>query len=348
MSGRRWAPFIGALAMALLVVACGPNALPRADVASAEVATSPPSADAPRTGAIVPSAPIAQLFGGGSTLEGRLLFTQQGDLWIWEKGAARALAVGYTWRQPKWAPDGARFVYVYRGNSFSDIFVTDVENKAPRRLTTSQSQILNDNDWNLRPAWSPDGRQIAYASDTSSANPLLWVLNAADGTGRRQVQTGLNAWAIDAIAWSPDGSRVAVAAFIGVGTSQIATVPMNASARPGATVLTNYAAGALDPAWSPDGAWIAYSAREGRQVNVYAMRADGTQQARLTNVTMARAPEWSPDGRRLAYLSAESGTFEVWVVDVVQKPDGGLEARDPRQVTRDIGLDAPSGVTWTK
>lgn len=367
--------------LAAALVACGPNALPRqsgepprqvaesaGDAAEPATAAPPSAPTAPLAQVPVAQVPVAQVVGGAADVAGRLLVVQQGDLWLWEKGSARALAVGYTWRQPRWAPDGTRFTYVYRGNSFSDIFVTDVENRAPSRLTNSQSRILDDNDWNFHPTWSPDGRQIAFTSDASTGSPTLWLMNA-DGTNRRPLPTGIASLeSVDHISWAPDGGSLAIAFFTDRGPSQVARLPLPtggaANGRPAATVLTAAAVltgaavltslpgGAMDPAWSPDGRWLAYAARDGRGVDVYVMRPDGSGATRLTNAgaRMARAPEWSPDGRSLAYLSAESGTFEVWVLDLQEGgQSGGLTARGaPRQVTKDLGLDAPSGITWAR
>lgn len=292
---------------------------------------------------------MAQVFGGGPA--GRLLFVQQGDLWIWERGAARPLGIGYTWHQPRWSPDGSQFAYVYRGNSFSDIFVTDVENRDPRRLTTSQSRILDDNEWKFRPTWSPDGRQIAFSAAVGPASARPWVMSA-DGTGRRPIATGLSELeSVDGMSWSPDGSTLAVAFFSGRGPSQLALLPLNPSTRQGARVITTHPGGAMDPAWSPDGRWLAYAVREGRGVDIYAARADGSSPVRLTNAgqRLARAPAWSPDGGTLAYLSGETGAFEVWLVDMLDgSAPGVLEPRNPRQLTRDLSLDAPSGITWTR
>src|SRR5215216_7676655 len=135
-------------------------------------------------------------------LPGRILFVKDGDLWVYQNGSAHQLATGGTWSQPNWSPSGGSLAYVYRGQNFADIFVTDGEGQSQQRLTDSQSTTLENNDWNLRPTWSPDGRLIAYVSDHASTFPNLWVMNAADGTGRHPLATpGLQQEAVDAMAW---------------------------------------------------------------------------------------------------------------------------------------------------
>src|ERR1700694_2036689 len=145
--------------------------------------------------------------GGG----GRILFVKDGDRWVRDNAGARALATGGTFSQPSWAPDGSGLAYVYRGTNFADIFVTDDQGQNQKRLTNSQSTVLDNNDWNFRPAWSPDGKLIAYVSDKSSTFPTLWLMNALDGSGRHVLATpGLQEEAVDAVAWSPDGSPLAM------------------------------------------------------------------------------------------------------------------------------------------
>jgi TolB protein len=283
-----------------------------------------------------------------TTLSGRLLFVKDGDLWVWEAGAARALATGGAAGQPTWSPDGASLAYVYRGTNFSDIFVTDARGASHARLTDSQSTILDDNDWNFRPAWSPDGSQIAFVSDRKTTYPTLWLMSAADGTRQRSIPTpGIVVQSMDAISWSPDGSRLAVTLFGNAGPSQIAIVPTDATRRESSRVLTDGPGGALDPAWSPDGGWIAYAAREGYGSEVFASRPDGSDTLRLTNeAALLRSPTWRPDGQQLAFLSSKTGWFEVWVMDVSSSASGALVGSSPRQLTRDLHVDATSGLAW--
>ncbi len=262
---------------------------------------------------------LAMLLLGGTAsaqpnaLPGRLLFVKDGDLWVYQNGSANQLGAGGTWSQPAWAPDGASLAYVYRGTNFADIFVTDERGEAQRRLTDSQSTILENNDWNLRPSWSPDGKLIAFVSDRASAFPVLWLMNAVDGSAGRALAT-----------------------------------PLTTNGRELGRVLTNSPGGALDPAWSPDGTWLAYAGHDGVSLELHAVKPDGSGDQRLTqDGFFARSPVWSPDGRHIAYVSSRSGYFEVWAIDVQLDASGtSWIASKPRQLTQDLHVDASSGLSW--
>ena len=282
-------------------------------------------------------------------LPGRLLFIKDGNLWQWQGGGAYQLATGGTWSQPSWAPDGASLAYVYRGVNFSDIFITDERGLSQTRLTESQSAILENNDWNMRPAWSPDGSLIAFVSDRTTAFPAVWVMNAADGRGQRQLLTpGLNPEAVDSLAWSPDGLHLALTIFNEPGPTQIALLPLAASTRQPGRVLTNSPGGGLDPAWAPDGSWLAYASHVGAALEIHVVQPDGAgAQAMTRDGVLARSPVWSPDGRHIAYLSNRGGYFEIWVLDVETDASGALVVTGrPRQLTRDLNIDAASGLSW--
>lgn len=149
------------------------------------------------------------------------------------------------------------------------------------------------------------------------------------------------------MSWSPDGTQLAVTLFNEPGPTQIALVPLGTTGRPLGHVLPTLAGGALDPAWAPDGSWLAFAGRDGFAMDLFAERPDGTSLTRLTtDGLLARSPVWSPDGRQVAYLSNKTGFFEVWVVDLSVDSSGGLTPSSPRQVTQDLHVDATSGLSW--
>jgi Tol biopolymer transport system component len=80
------------------------------------------------------------------------------------------------------------------------------------------------------------------------------------------------------------------------------------------TRLTNNSSLDSDPAWSPDGTKLAFvSNRDGGNVEIYRMNADGSGQTRLTTSPAYDAdPAWSPDGNQIVFASDRDGDFELF------------------------------------
>lgn len=159
------------------------------------------------------------------------------------------------------------------------------------------------------PAWSPDGRRIAFASGRDGPSHLFVV--AADGTGLRRLT---NTREDDGEpTWSPDGARLA---FQRGDDGRI--VVMRAGGGE-ARRLTRGDAPAGDPAWSPNGRWIAYSRRlRGTEVReLWLVRPDGGGARQLTRLRgVSLSPAWSPDGRTLAFAASRGSRYEIYVVGV--------------------------------
>jgi Tol biopolymer transport system component len=90
------------------------------------------------------------------------------------------------------------------------------------------------------------------------------------------------------------------------------------------------------PAWSPDSRRIAFvSARDGN-FQIYTMRADGSDQNRLTfNDAFDAFPAWSPDGRRIAFVSTRDGNDEVYTM----RADGSQQVNRTQNPAFDVDPD---------
>ncbi len=156
------------------------------------------------------------------------------------------------------------------------------------------------------PAWSPDGRRIAFLS-RRDVNKELFVVNA-DGSGQRTLTRDARLFATPA--WSPDGRRIAFEGGQPDGTNGVYVV--NAVGSFSLRMAGNGGA----PAWSPDGRKIAFFGGS----KIYLMNADGSELLALTKRSPGRKRSlaWSPDGRKLAFLS-QSGCgdfcFSLYVVN---------------------------------
>lgn len=111
------------------------------------------------------------------------------------------------------------------------------------------------------------------------------------------------------------------------GNTDIYVVNSNGTAL---TRLTTDPATDATPAWSPDGARIAFASDRTGTWEIFLMNADGSDQVQLTATGSSSGPAWSPDGTRIAFTSYRDGNGEIYVINV----DGtGLQnlTNDPLQ-----------------
>lgn len=161
---------------------------------------------------------------------------------------------------------------------------------APFRLTATGN--------NGRPAWSPDGKRIAYGSypTTGNSNADIYMMNA-DGSGVVRRTVGANFWAAE---WSPDGTKLAVSNE-GIYYSDISVI----SADDDGAAPVHLATDARSPSWSPNGTKIAFVRTSGDDGydSIWLMNTDGSEQVALTPMGggINVRPTWSPDGNHLAF-----------------------------------------------
>jgi TolB protein len=185
------------------------------------------------------------------------------------------------------------------GGSKSDLFSMNADGTGLVRLT-STAHAAN-------PAWSPDGREIAF--DTEGKRSVINVMNA-DGSGIRRLVAGTRP------AWSPDGRRL----LFETNAGGLAVVNATGSGR---HVLVKYLGVGDDSgaAWSPDGRRIAFGEQHYGGWGITLMNADGSGKRFLTNRSpngehfYETDPDWSPDGRQIAFTEEyDCGCEAAWPI----------------------------------
>lgn len=180
--------------------------------------------------------------------------------------------------------------------------VADADGHNPRPILNSRRPLMS-------PAWSPDGRRLAYVS-FETGRPAIYVQDVA--SGQRQLISaypGLNG----APAWSPDGHRLALV-LSRSGSPDIWILDLDSRRL---TRLTRSFAIDTEPVWSPDGSAIVFTSDRGGKPQLYRITLRSGKVERLTfeGDYNARA-SWSPDGKLLAMVHGERGQFHIAVLDL--------------------------------
>lgn len=266
---------------------------------------------------------------------------------------------------PQPSPDGRRIAYVVSWpDKQSDemrmsIYVAPVDGRRPPRRFTHGNHDHS-------PRWSPDGRYLAFVSNRGEKNQLF--LAPLDGGEARQVTRAR--FGVGQPAWSPEGRRIAYVARVGnykepkerkgaekaaprvlrdlryrldgIGyfderRMHIFTVDVETGKE---TQITDGDWHDDQPAWSPDGRWLAFVSDRERdrhqrhwRTDVWVTPATGGRSRKVTRSRGgASQPAFSPDGRSIAFLGHEHGeagsakNIHLFVVPV----EGG---RAPRSVS---------------
>jgi len=195
-----------------------------------------------------------------------------------------------------------RIAYVTKGGGRYTLRIADADGEGGQVALNSPEPIIS-------PAWSPDGRELAYVS-FESQKAVVYTQEVASGK-RRAIANfrGSNS----APAWSPDGQLLALT-LSREGGSQLYVMNRNGE---GLKRLTNTTAIDTEPAFSPDGRTIYFVSDRGGSPQVYRMPAGGGGAERVTfSGTYNISPAISPDGRTLAYITRQGNNFKLQTMDL--------------------------------
>ena len=219
--------------------------------------------------------------------------------------------------------DSESVLGLVENRAVKEIYITDYDGANVRRVTVSRTL-------NLTPAWSPDGRSLAYTSYLSGF-PEIIVSHLFEGRMTRPANGNEDDHNF-LPAFSPDGSRMAFWSNRG-GNPDLYVVHVDGTEL---RQLTNHPAIDESPTWSPNGQQLAFISDRTGSPQVYIIGADGTGLRRLTYESYCTRPTWSPPPfNEIAFASRTGPGHDIKVLD--------LATNETRQLTYGLGSnESPS------
>ena len=241
----------------------------------------------------------------------RLLFVSGGRVYRVDSDGEDIVPLtpaGQTALSPAWSPDGQRFAFTQFAAGRGSVLVQPLAGGGAQQAPGTAAAL------NITPAFSPDGRLLAYAHSDESGTDV-YLANVADRCCAQRLTVGRFADNLSPT-FSPDGRRIAfvstragppqIYVMAADGTDQELLAPFDY----GATGSSNA------PEWSPDGANVVFHREVSGSPQLFLVDVAGRRVRQLTSSGRNEDPTWGPDGRHVTFVSDRSGRRQLWVIDV--------------------------------
>lgn len=217
--------------------------------------------------------------------------------------------IGVISSRPSVSPSGMEVVFSadFDGPGLNRLWIASLDGSKLRKISTASNS-------DIEPAWSPDGRQIAYASFNNNVFDI-WIVQADENYPVKLTANNANN---NRPAWSPDGKRIVFVSDKG-GANDIWI--MNADGT-GQTQITTSSSQENDPSFSPTGDKIVFSETINNAATLKVVNVDGSGLRPLTT-PQAHVHDWNPHwgGGGIVFSSdriAPSEDAKIWTI----QPDG--------------------------
>ncbi|HEX2489038.1 MAG TPA: winged helix-turn-helix domain-containing protein [Blastocatellia bacterium] len=232
-------------------------------------------------------------------------------------GAERKLAKIFPYQVPSdgashyYSPDG-KYLAIPDKNSASEplsVFLLSIETGELRKITSPPAGVIGD----YNPAFSPDGKWLAFARSPRWSTDDLYVMPLAGGEPKRLTFDNMT---INGLAWTPDSREIVFDSRRGGSSRHLWRVAIT-----GGTPerVDTVGADVLSPAISPLGRRLAYT-QTLDDINIWRVELDAAGKAKSQTELIAstfgdHGPDYSPDGRMIAFTSGRSGNNAIWVCE---------------------------------
>ena len=169
-------------------------------------------------------------------------------------------------------------------------------------------QLTNNAAPDYSPAWTPDGKRIAFVSERFG-NKDIFVTSVEPGASFQRLTTS-RAADMDPT-WAPNSLRLAVSSNR-AGTYDIWLFDIGSKRQ-----LTSNAANDFEPAFSPGGGRVAFTRRNtSGNYDIWVKQPNGKGLRRLTTSPAEDSePTWSPDGKQIAFVSDRGGSYDIYIMN---------------------------------
>jgi eukaryotic-like serine/threonine-protein kinase len=228
-----------------------------------------------------------------------------------------------------WSPDGKYLAFSGQRSPRepNSIYLLSLDNLETRQLTQPPAGFLGDST----PAFSPDGKVLAFVRGASSRDVEIYVMPATGGDPKRLTFDNRSG---RSLAWTADGHDIVFSLWF-YGNLRLWRVPASGGTP---EQLAVGGEGGSTLAISRPGDRLAYS-QESRDTDIWRVEITGSGGTRnptrlISSTRPDYGPQYSPDAKRIAFTSGRSGNNEIWVCDA--------DGQNPVQLTSFGGPDVGS------